>query len=162
MKIIFFFHERRNDKEYVAKNERIILKHLPNIKKELIEKYKILTNETTIFQITTFYYESIVELGNNFFFGDTALDKVTTRNATIKTVNDTDLCYLELDYYKSYLRNEKQRLTMKEVNFLVSNFCFQTVNQHHFEKKFLNHFLIGLLLFSLFVILVDVSSFSSI
>ena len=30
---------------------------------------------------------------------------------------------------------------MKEVNFLVSNFCFQTVNQHHFEKKFLNHFL---------------------
>ena len=138
---IFFDHERRKDKEYVEKNERIILKNLPNIKKDLVLKYKILTNETTVFQITTFYYESIVELGNNFFFGDTALDKVTTRNATIKTVNDTDLCYLELDYYKSYLRNEKQRLTMKEVNFLVSNFCFQTVNQHHFEKKFLNHFL---------------------
>ena len=138
---IFFDHERRKDKEYVEKNERIILKNLPNIKKDLVQKYKILTNETTVFQITTFYYESIVELGNNFFFGDTALDKVTTRNATIKTVNDTDLCYLELDYYKSYLRNEKQRLTMKEVNFLVSNFCFQTVNQHHFEKKFLNHFL---------------------
>ena len=138
---IFFDHERRKDKEYVEKNERIILKNLPNIKKDLVQKYKILTNETTVFQITTFYYESIVELGNNFFFGDTALDKVTTRNATIKTVNDTDFCYLELDYYKSYLRNEKQRLTMKEVNFLVSNFCFQTVNQHHFEKKFLNHFL---------------------
>ena len=138
---IFFDHERRKDKEYVEKNERIILKNLPNIKKDLVLKYKILTNETTVFQITTFYYESIVELGNNFFFGDTALDKVTTRNATIKTVNDTDFCYLELDYYKSYLRNEKQRLTMKEVNFLVSNFCFQTVNQHHFEKKFLNHFL---------------------
>ena len=30
---------------------------------------------------------------------------------------------------------------MNEVNFLVSNFCFQTINPHHFEKKFLNHFL---------------------
>ena len=76
----------------------------------------------------------------SFFFVDTALDKTTTRNVTIQTVTDTDLCYWELDYYKTYWRNEKQRLTMKEV-FLLTNFCFQTINQHHFEKKFLNYFL---------------------
>ena len=138
---VFFDHERRNDKEYVERNERIILKNLPQFKNEIINRYRNLTSEAGNFTVTTYDYESIVELGNNFFFGDTALDKTTTRNATIKTVVDTDFCYLELDYYKSYLRNEKQRLTMKEVNFLVSNFCFQTVNQHHFEKKFLNHFL---------------------
>ncbi len=138
---VFFDHERRNDKEYVERNERIILKNLPQFKNEIINRYRNLTSEAGNFTVTTYDYESIVELGNNFFFGDTALDKTTTRNATIKTVVDTDFCYLELDYYKSYLRNEKQRLTMNEVNFLVSNFCFQTINPHHFEKKFLSRFL---------------------
>ena len=45
----------------------IILKRLPHIKNELVQKYKILTNETTIFKITTYDYECIVELGNHFF-----------------------------------------------------------------------------------------------
>ena len=138
---VFFDHERRNDKEYVERNERIILKNLPQFKNEIINRYRNLTSEAGNFTVTTYDYESIVELGNNFFFGDTALDKTTTRNATIKTVVDTDFCYLELDYYKSYLRNEKQRLTMKEVNFLINNFCFVNLTPHYFEKKFLNHFL---------------------
>ena len=43
---VFFDHERRNDKEYVAKNERIILKHLISqlmmiITKFLMKKRKI-------------------------------------------------------------------------------------------------------------------------
>ena len=138
---VFFDHERRNDKEYVERNERIILKNLPQFKNEIINRYRNLTSEAGNFTVTTYDYESIVELGNNFFFGDTALDKTTTRNATIKTVVDTDFCYLELDYYKSYLRNEKQRLTMKEVTFLINNFCFVKLTPHYFEKKFLNNFL---------------------
>ena len=138
---VFFDHEKRKDKEYVEKYERIILKNLPHFKHEIINKYRILTSEAGNFTVTTYDYECIVELGNSFFFGDTALDKTTTRNATIKTVVATDLCYLELDYYKSYLRNEKQRLTMKEVTFLINNFCFVNLTPHYFEKKFLNHFL---------------------
>ena len=66
----------------------------------------------------------MLELGNNFFFGDTAMDKTTTRNATIKTVEDTDFYYLEFGYYKTYLKEEKRRLTMKEVLFLINNFFF--------------------------------------
>jgi CRP-like cAMP-binding protein len=131
----------KDDKEYVSKMERIILKKIPKVKKRLIEKYRHLSSESGKFRVTLFEYKTILELGNNFFFGDTALDKTTTRNATIKTVVDTDLCYLELDYYKSYLRNEKQRLTMKEVTFLINNFCFVNLTPHYFEKKFLNHFL---------------------
>ena len=50
------------------------------------------------------------------------MDKTTTRNAIIKTLEDTDFCYLELGYYKTYLKEEKRRLTMKEVLFLVNNF----------------------------------------
>ena len=131
----------KDDKEYVSKMERIILKKIPKIKKGLIEKYRHLSSESGKFRVTLFEYKCILELGNNFFFGDTALDKTTTRNATIKTVEDTDFCYLELDYYKSYLKEEKRRLTMKEVLFLVDNFFFKNISPQYFEKKFLNHFI---------------------
>ena len=138
---IIFDISLKDDKEYVSKMERIILKKIPKIKKGLIEKYRHLTSESGKFRVTLFKYESIVELGNNFFFGDTALDKTTTRNATIKTVEDTDLCYLELDYYKYYLKEEKRRLTMKEVLFLVDNFFFKNISPQYFEKKFLTNFI---------------------
>jgi hypothetical protein len=65
---VFFDHEKRNDKEYVEKNERIILKNLPNFKNEIINKYRNLTSESGTFTITTYDYECIVELGNSFFF----------------------------------------------------------------------------------------------
>ena len=69
------------------------------------------------------------------------MDKTTTRNATIKTVEDTDFYYLELGYYKTYLKEEKRRLTMKEVLFLVNNFFFHNISPQYFEKKFLNLFI---------------------
>ena len=131
----------KDDKEYVSKMERIILKKIPKVKKRLIEKYRHLSSESGKFRVTLFEYKTILELGNNFFFGDTALDKTTTRNATIKTVEDTDFCYLELDYYISYLKDEKRRLTMKEVLFLVDNFFFKNISPQYFEKKFLNQFI---------------------
>ncbi len=68
------------------------------------------------------------ELGNNFFFGDTAMNKTITRNATIKTFEDTDFCYLELGNYKINLKEEKRRLTMKEVLFLINNFFFHNIS----------------------------------
>ena len=39
-------------------------------------------------------YQSIIELEQGAFFGDVALDKQKTRNATIKTLEDTHFCYL--------------------------------------------------------------------
>ena len=69
------------------------------------------------------------------------MDKTTTRNATIKTVEDTDFYYLEFGYYKTYLKEEKRRLTMKEVLFLVNNFFFHNISPQYFEKKFLNLFI---------------------
>ena len=138
---IYFDIEQKDDKEYVSRIERIITKKIPKIKKDLIEKYRPLTSESGKFEITIFEYKSMLELGNNFFFGDTAMDKTTTRNATIKTVEDTDFCYLELGYYKTYLKEEKRRLTMKEVLFLVNNFFFHNISPQYFEKKFLNLFI---------------------
>ena len=52
------------------------------------------------------------------------MDKTTTRNATIKTLEDTDFYYLEFGYYKTYLKEEKRRLTMKELLFLINDFFF--------------------------------------
>jgi hypothetical protein len=52
------------------------------------------------------------------------MDKTTTRNATIKTLEDIDFYYLKFGYYKTNLKEEKRRLTMKEVLFLVNNFFF--------------------------------------
>ena len=132
---------KMKNKEYLALMEKKCLDKLSSVHQEITQKYRNLTNETIKWPITLYEYKKFLELGTNDFFGDSALDKKTTRNATIKTVQDTHFCYLELNHYSYYLRDEKQKLTKKEVEFLVKNFFFKCILHHQFEKKYLNYFI---------------------
>ena len=132
--------EQKSDKEYMISFEKTIYKKVSFIDRDMLQKYRNLSNNNIKWPVSIVEYKKFLELGNQNFFGDSALDKKTTRNATIQTVTNTHFCYLELVHYTYYLRDEKQKLTMREIDFLVKNFFFQGIINQYFEKKFLNFF----------------------
>ena len=123
--------------------ERQIFERLPKFDQTVIQRYHILSNNVVSFKVNLFEYKNIIELGKGSFFGDTALDKLTTRNATIKTTDDTHFCYLGNHHYNSYIRLEKQRLTNKEISFLVDNFFFKNIPYRVFEQRSFANFYYG-------------------
>lgn len=129
------------DVVYRSKIEKQIMKALPKFDIEIMDKYQVLLNENLKIEFIIYEYQSFLELGQGAFFGDSALDKQTTRNATIKTIEDTHFCFLHCQYYNSYLKQEKQRITLKEINFLLNNFFFDKIPFKIFEKIFANFIL---------------------
>ena len=123
--------------------EKKIFDRLPKFDQSLIQRYHILSDNSVRFKVNVFKYKNIIELGKGSFFGDTALDKLTTRNATIKTIEDTHFCCLGNHHYNSYIRIEKQRLTNKEISFLVDNFFFKNIPYKLFEHKTFAYFYYG-------------------
>ena len=123
--------------------ERQIFERLPKFDQKVIQRYHILSNNVVSFKVNLYEYKNIIELGKGSFFGDTALDKLTTRNATIKTTDDTHFCYLGNHHYNSYIRLEKQRLTNKEISFLVDNFFFKSIPYKIFEQRSFANFYYG-------------------
>ena len=79
--------------------EKKIFDRLPKFDQSLIQRYHILSDNSVRFKVNVFKYKNIIELGKGSFFGDTALDKLTTRNATIKTIEDTHFCCLGNHHY---------------------------------------------------------------
>ena len=132
--------EQKDDKDYMVSFEKSLYKKVSFVDRDLLQKYRNLSNNYIKWPVTICEYKKFLELGSENFFGDSALDKKTTRNATIQTVTNTHFCYLELVHYSYYLRDEKQKLTMREIDFLVKNFFFQGIINQYFEKKFLNFF----------------------
>lgn len=131
----------KTDKIYHSKIENQILNSLPKFSHELIQKYRILSNNQLKFKVVLYEYKSFLELGKGSFFGDCALDKETTRNATIQAVEESHFCYLDYHHYNCYLKLEKQRLNTKEINFLKDNFIYQNIPFSYFEKKIFNSFI---------------------
>ena len=131
----------KTDTIYHSKIENQILNSLPKFSHELTQKYRILSNNQLKFKVIIYEYKSFLELGKGSFFGDCALDKETTRNATIQAVEDTHFCYLDYHHYNCYLKLEKQRLNTKEINFLKDNFIYRNIPFSYFEKKIFNSFI---------------------
>ena len=131
----------KKDKIYHSKIESKVMRALPKIDKKMIEKYRFISSNSFKLQITLYEYKCFLDMTNGCFFGDCALDKETTRNATIKTTEDTHFCYLDYDNYNLYLKIEKQRLTAKEISFLIDSFIFRNIPFGIFEKKIFNLFI---------------------
>ena len=70
-------------------------------------------------------YKPFLSLETNDYFGDSALDSKTTRNATIIASEDTDVGYLEMGLYNSNLGEEDSPIL--QVNDLIKSQELQKV-----------------------------------
>ena len=131
---------KKSDKIYMSLVKNIIFKKLPKYDKKM-DKFRMLGTNRLKFPITLFKYKNFLMLKNNEFFGDSALDKKTVRNATIKTIDETHFCFLDIDHYNNFLKEEKNKISQREVKFLIANYFFNTVIESKFEKNYLNWFI---------------------
>jgi CRP-like cAMP-binding protein len=82
-----------------------------------------------------------VELKDKDFFGDTAFDTKSNRNATVHALEDTHLCYLEKEHYDLLLRVDKKSQRLSSLHFLYDNFFLKHLSQDIFANLFFNNFI---------------------
>jgi len=99
-------------------------------------------NESRKKQIFIYENQYIESLDTGKSFGEYALDKKgKVRNATIIVEEDyTYLAVIKLNVYKEYILVEKERLTHKEIQFLMDNFFFKNVKYKAFSSTYYFNF----------------------
>lgn len=130
-----------DDVNYFISIKKLLSNYIGDIPNKTLERYRGLKQKNLKTKYSLFKYQSFLQLENGAFFGDMALDKKTFRSATIKTIDETEFCYLDIQSYNSFLLAEKQRLTLNEVAFLVNSFFFKAISFFVFERKYLNSFI---------------------
>ena len=97
--------EKKKDPIYISEIEYKIYKKLPKISKYIIDNYKSFLFNKQKHKVKINKYHKFLELSDFDFFGDSAMDKTTTRNATIKACANSYLCYLDIKDYNKYLKD---------------------------------------------------------
>ena len=114
--------EASSDK-FVRKNIDKIKKFFPyKITADLVEKYYFITNRTMPKDVVIYQDQKFMSLETDSYFGDSAIDGHTTRNATIIASENTEVAYLEMSLYHSHIQQEKIKLIHKTVRFFLENF----------------------------------------
>ena len=133
--------EASSDK-FVRKNIDKINKFFPyKITADLVEKYYFITNRTMPKDVVIYQDQKFMSLETDSYFGDSAIDGHTTRNATIIASENTEVAYLEMSLYHSHIQQEKIKLIHKTVRFFLENYFFHRINHYNFEKKYFSFFI---------------------
>ena len=130
-----------NNLSKIKKLKENLFKFIPKFFSLKIKSYFKLFDKKNIKEITILKYSPIVILKDKDYFGDTAFDTNNNRNATIKILEDTHLCYLEKENYDLFLRAEKKTKRLSSIHFLLDNFFFKDLSFDIFESNFFNHFI---------------------
>ena len=129
-------------KDYLSKNRKLILSHMPNISNKMYAKYIFLFDDIYKKEIQYFYYQNFDILETGDFFGDFDLeDRNSKRKDTILVKEDTDLAYFNYKLYGRHIFNEKQVIIDREINYLHSNFFFSKIQIKNFIKNYFDYFI---------------------
>ena len=130
----------------LLKYERLIEKnnHLP-FRVQEIEKMEGMKPNYMFFKVKMFLekMEKIGEFGEGFSFGEMALIRKTTRNATIKTIQKSYLLTIEKRDYNNAIKELQEKKLSKEIEkFIASYPIFKMLYRdkilelmHNFQKK---------------------------
>ena len=130
------------DNNYIKQNTDKIKNFFPyKINSDLIEKYYFIFDKNEKNDVIIYDNVKFLSLETNDYFGDSALDSKTTRNATIIASEDTDVGFLEMGLYSSNLAEEKSKIIKKQLIVLLKNFYFNKINPKKFEKKYFGYFI---------------------
>ena len=130
------------DDIFVRKNADKIKFFFPyKITTELVDKYYFIADQIFQKEVNIYHEQKFLSLGTNSYFGDSAMDSNTTRNATVVASEDTDVGYIEMKLYHAHISQEKIKLNNKKLRFFIENFFFQRINILNFEKKYFSFFI---------------------
>ena len=133
------------DNEYIKENIYKIKKCFPfkKISSDLIQKYYFVFDKFEKNEVIIYDYVHFLSLETNDYFGDSALDSKTTRNATIIASEDTDVGFIEMGIYQNNIGEEKRKIIKNHLNFLLNNFFFKKINPKKFQKRYFGYFIMN-------------------
>lgn len=108
-------------------------------KEDLIESLKI-KDVKKAEQVTVYKYIEFIRLKKGQFFGDTAIDEQKERNATIVTQEISLIGAIECGIYRDFIRADKLKIKLKEINFLLENFFMSSIPRQKFDKRYFDLF----------------------
>lgn len=96
--------------------------------------------QSLTFLIYNYKTFSTIQEGN--FFGDSALDRNTNRNATIVAGNqEVHLGVISKEFYNEHILFEKKKINAIKVDFIYSCIFNKFINKIYFEKKYFSNFI---------------------
>ena len=132
-----------DDNELIHSYEHLfnkIKEKLPFVHPYLLRKYKFIIDKINKKRIKLIKYTRVLVLGNNEFFGESAMGQNEKRNATIRVLEDSYLGYLSANLYKTNFFVEKKLAMQNKINFLNTRFFFKYINFKRFANKYFNLF----------------------
>ena len=129
-------------------NDKYIYDHIGALRKKFIyinssilSHYSFINDQFIQKEIILYDYTKFLELETKEYFGDSAMDINTYRNATTTTEEDTHVGYITNSLYYKNVVVEKLLIIEKKIEFLHSNYYFCKIHQKKFEKKYFGFFI---------------------
>ena len=130
-----------NDTYYLNDNLNKIRKKIPKISNPIIIQYSFIMDNITKNETTIFEYKTFMSLKTNDYFGDSAIETNSPRNATIIAEEDTDIAYLSNRLYSAQIATEKAILLQIKIKNMHQNFFFHRIQYYKFSKKYYTWFI---------------------
>ena len=132
--------DKVTDNFYVNDHIKTIKKRIPTITKSDIDKYSFINEHFFRREVIIYEYKKFLELNSNDYFGDSAIETNTPRNATIIAEEETEMAYLSNKLYMAQIASEKSILLEHKISSLHSSYFFSKVKYHKFAKNYYNWF----------------------
>ena len=133
--------QKVKDNIYINDHVKGIIKRLPPISAEIIENYSFINDNFLKKEVVIYEYKKFLELRANDYFGDSAIETNTPRNATIIAEEDTDMAYLTSKLYMAQIASEKAIVLGNKISALHNSYFFSKVKYNKFAKNYYNWFL---------------------
>ena len=130
-----------NSNFYINNNLKKIIRRIPPISNDLLDKYHFIDDKIYGKDIIVYEYNKFLTLKTNNYFGDSAIETNTPRNATVIAEEETDIAYLPNKLYYAQIASEKALLLEKKITSLHSRYFFNKVKYNKFSKKYYYYFL---------------------
>ena len=130
-----------NSNYYINDNLKKIIRKLPPISNDILDKYHFIDDNIYGKDIIVYEYNKFLTLKTNNYFGDSAIETNTPRNATVIAEEETDIAYLPNKLYYAQIASEKALLLEKKITSLHSRYFFNKVKYNKFSKKYYYYFL---------------------
>ena len=125
-----------SNNKYILENIKKIRNKFHDITIKMLHKYLFLDEKYDKKEVTIYEYFKFLTFESKEYFGDSAMDSKTTRNATVVAEEDTYVSYINNNLYYKNVVVEKIAVINRKIRFLNSNFIFGKINPKTFEKKY--------------------------
>ena len=130
-----------NSNFYINDNLKKIIRKIPPISNDILDKYHFIDDTIYGKDIIVYEYNKFLTLKTNNYFGDSAIETNTARNATVIAEEETDIAYLPNKLYYAQIASEKASLLEKKISSLHSRYFFNKIKYNKFSKKYYYYFL---------------------